>query len=286
MIASLLLAASLGQYPAYIRTRIDDNDPKSGCLYWKEGTTVTWQANSQGNPETGPSVFTAFEHAFATWEAQLEACATLRFTEGPQTDSRQVGYTGKGNDQNILLFRQKDCTGLVPSGDACVNDSSCGNKYDCWDHGAGALAITTTSFLPDSGKIVDADVELNTPNFTFTTVDSPPCVRPVFNQNCVASDVQNTVTHEIGHMLGLAHDPNPASTMYASADPGELKKRVLDTGTAQFPCDVYPPGSPSKQCGVRPVDQTLGSTPKGCTAAPGAVFLAVLLGLLARRRRG
>ncbi len=293
MIASLLLAASLGQYPAYVRTRIDDTDPKSGCLYWKEGTTITWQASAAGNPETGDSVFTAFERSFATWEAQLESCATVRFTEGPKTQTRAVGYVGKGQDQNILVFREQDCGAVVPANDACKNDDSCGNKYDCWQHGAGALAITTTSYLPDSGKILDADVEFNNPRFTFTTVDAPPCIAPVFNQGCVASDVQNTLTHEIGHMLGLAHDPDPASTMYASADPGELKKRTLDPGTAQFVCDVYPPGQPSKQCGVKPVatpdstgelDATLGNTPKGCGAAPGGLLLLGLLGWLRPRR--
>jgi len=286
MIASLLLAASLGQFPGYVRTRIDDTDPHSGCLYWKEDTTIVWKANSQGNPETGASVFTAFEAAFHTWETQLESCASLRFSEGPKTDSRFVGYKGDGTDENIIVFRQKDCTGLVPSGDSCSNDDSCGNKYDCWDHGAGALAITTTSYSPDSGKIFDADVEFNTPNFTFTTVDSPPCVRPDFNQTCVASDVQNTLTHEAGHMVGLAHDPNPDSTMYASADPGELKKRTLDQGTASFVCDVYPPGEPSKQCGIKPVDDLLGNTPKGCAAAPGAAWLLAVLLWLPRRRAG
>lgn len=286
MISALLLAASLGQFPGYVRTRIDDSDPQSGCLYWKENTTITWQANQQGNPETMPSgsEFTAFERSFATWQTVLESCASVRLTQGAMTATRYAGYKGDGKDQNVLLFRLQSCAAVVPQGDACSKDDSCGNKYDCWDHGAGALAITTTSYSPSSGKIFDADVEFNNPNFTFTTVDTPPCVRPNFNQQCVASDIQNTLTHEIGHMLGLAHDPNPISTMYASADPGELKKRMLDTGTAQFPCDVYPPGEPSRQCGVKPVDDLLGNTPKGCTQFGGALGWPLLVYLLRKRR--
>ncbi|HVE87584.1 MAG TPA: matrixin family metalloprotease, partial [Myxococcales bacterium] len=110
-------------------------------------------------------------------------------------------------------------------------------------------------------------------------------------QSCVAFDIQNTITHEVGHFLGLAHDQDPESTMYFSASPGELKKRSLDPGTAQFVCDAYPRGLPSQPCTVRPLNANdpmpLSS---GCSAVPGAVLAAaaaaaVALWLPSRRRR-
>ena len=45
--------------------------------------------------------------------------------------------------------------------------------------------------------------------------------------NCVSIDVQNTITHEAGHTLGLDHSADPSATMAASAPAGETSKRVL-----------------------------------------------------------
>src|SRR5262249_38090425 len=150
-------------------------------------------------------------------------------------------------NENILLFRFQSCS-FVDKSDSCWDpkNDDCGNKYDCWQHNAMAIAITTTTYDPLSGRILDADIEFNHPNFMCTTVDAPPCVNRMFAPTCVATDVQNTVTHEIGHMLGLAHTLFAGSTMNPTAPPGETSKRVLDDGTKNFPCAVYPKGHPSK----------------------------------------
>ena len=42
-------------------------------------------------------------------------------------------------------------------------------------------------------------------------------------------DVQNILTHELGHALGLDHSTNTEATMYGSAERGETKKRDLHT---------------------------------------------------------
>ena len=41
-------------------------------------------------------------------------------------------------------------------------------------------------------------------------------------------DFQTVVTHEIGHALGLGHNPDPASTMYHSLLPGLAKRTLTD----------------------------------------------------------
>ncbi len=106
----------------------------------------------------------------------------------------------------------------------------------------------------------------------------------MFNTNCVASDVQNTTTHELGHLLGLGHSSAAGSTMSFRANPGELSKRVLDADSARFVCDVYPAGKPSRTCKIVPVSSELGTAARGCTSAPGALIFA-LAALLMRRRR-
>jgi hypothetical protein len=291
LIATAILAVTLaGGADPYIRSRVDPAGPTDHCLYWAQNTTITWHAEQTGNPDTtGDTEFTAFEKSFATWNAQLTACASLVFAEGAKTASRTVGYdkTPGATQENILVFRFKTCgTDVpIPMSDACWNDDDCGNKYDCWQHNTSAIAITTTTYDPQSGRILDADIEYNSPSFVFTTVDTPICVNHVYNQGCVATDVQNTTTHEAGHMLGLAHTLYPGSTMNPTAPPGETSKRILDPGTLSFPCAAYPKGKPSEDCVIiaehEPV--ALGPPKTGCSSAEGLMLPALLL--LGRRRR-
>ena len=66
----------------------------------------------------------------------------------------------------------------------------------------------------------------------------------------MATDVQNTMTHELGHALGFDHAEVSGSTMEATAPIGETRKRILDSGTAQGFCDIYPRGQPANPCEV------------------------------------
>lgn len=283
--ASLLLTVVLSQYS---RSHVDLGDPSSQCVWWVEDSVITYRQGAAGNPETpGETEFAAVAAAFATWNTQLERCGSLRLVEGPRTQSRAVGYDAKSaSNENVVLFRLTDCDDVVPAGNACLAKGTCGDTFDCWEHANGALALTTTSYNPDTGRIYDSDIELNTRRFIFTTVDSPPCVSPNFNTSCVASDVQNTITHEAGHLLGLTHFNVAGGTMNAQANPGELIKRTLDDGSKQFICDVYPAGRPAKTCLLPAYDGELGKPkPGGCAAAPGLGWLAVGLYGLRRRRR-
>ncbi len=283
MTSALLLVALAANEP-FVRTTTDDS-AKSHCLYWKAETVIEWRHNSNGNPETpGETEHAAIAKAFATWQAQFDACGSLSFKEGPRTGTALEGFFRDGNDENVIMFRQETCGTRVPRNDSCLKDGSCGNKYDCWDYSSGALAITTTSFEPASGKILDADIEFNTPNFTFTTVDAPPCVGG-FNFSCVASDIQNTATHEIGHMIGLSHSGAASSTMFISAAPGETTKRSLDDGSKNFVCLNYPKGKASLDCRVFPASSTLGPAGAGCSSTEGFSMLALASLLVLRRRR-
>lgn len=295
LVASLALAAD-GGFPPYVRAPINDADPSQGCQLWQDAQ-INWAQATQGNtgdsPTPGEAEFTAVTAAFADWQAQAAACGNFTLQEQARTADRTVGFDQQNpsSNRNVVLFRSKLCTQVAPAGDACFNDGTCGNKYDCFQFASGNIAITTTTFSTRTGRIFDADIELNAGK-VLTAVDSPPCpATGPYLQSCVAFDIQNTVAHEIGHFMGLGHDPDPESTMYFSAGPGELKKRSLDPGTLQFVCDAYPRGLPSQPCNVRPVtaNDPLPAA-GGCAAVPGAALAVAALALWLvpsrRRRRG
>ena len=286
--ATLLSGLLLGQTPAlpYVRTQTSDG---KHCFRWpvNAGTRgqLTFVQSTQGAPGLGTGAFDAVSRSAQTWETQFQSCGNLDLGEGAHSSSRLVEYNTSGPNENLVLFRSRLCSSVVPPGDPCVNASSCGNVYDCWDHGDSVVALTTTTYGRDTGLLYDADVEINAASETPTVVDSPPCTQGNISTNCVASDVQNAMTHEFGHLLGLAHSPDPNSTMYASEPLGETSKRVLDPGSKQFVCDVYPKNQASLDCAS-------GSTTpsSGCSSAPGPgetlPGLALLLALAATRRRG
>jgi hypothetical protein len=282
MIAHVVTALILSQY---VRSRVDDKDPSSQCLWWIENTRIELRQNADGNPENAADTeFTAVQKAITTWQTQLNRCASLSLVEGARTTNRNVGYFDKQANENIAAFRLKKCSTSVPANDPCKDPDkdNCGNAYDCWQHQEAAIAITTTSYSPSTGRILDSDIEFNTPSFIFTTVDSPPCPSGAYSQACVVTDVQNTTTHELGHLLGLSHTGETGSTMNPRAVPGELSKRALDANTAKFVCDVYPKGAATKTCFITRVDPTLGKA-AGCQAAGSSLVLSLAL-LLARRR--
>lgn len=296
MRAALLAAAAAALFGAsvsYVRTRTQNGDH---CLRWPAGE-VTVVQSLPGDPPLGDAGFVAVTRSWQTWEAQMQVCGSLTLSEGVRSGSRSVGFTPGGQNQNLLLFRTVRCSDVVDAGDPCLASSSCGNAHDCWDHGASQLALTTSSYRTADGVLVDSDVEFNAADGYFTTVDGPPCDAGSESLGCVVDDVQNTATHELGHVLGLAHSPDPTSTMFATAPPGETSKRVLDPGSLQFVCDVYPRGQPSRDCApdAGPPGQPDGGTSAGSggcssagTGAGPAAAMVLLLGLavLAARRRG
>ena len=283
--AVLLSGLLLGQTVPYVRTKTDDG---SHCLRWPVSSggrgSVPFVQSSMGDPALGAGVFDAVSRSAQTWQAQLQACGDLDLVEGTRSASRFVGYNQSGQNENLVLFRTELCSTQVPQGDPCLAAGTCGNVHDCWDHGSTVVALTTSSYILSTGELVDADVEMNAASATPTLVDSPPCSPGSISTSCVANDVQNAATHELGHFLGLAHSPDPTSTMYASEPLGETSKRALDSGSKQFVCDVYPSGRPSQDCSSSGGGSSSSS---GCSSAgdPGALGPGILLLVVALTSR-
>lgn len=140
-----------------------------------------------------------------------------------------------------------------------------------WPFSSTALATTLVTVNARTNEILDADIALNAGAYEFGLVDVPRGDERTY-------DVQNTVMHELGHALGLAHNAeDPGVVMYPSSAPQETCKRQLAADDvagleALYAVDVFDH------------PELAG----GCTAAPGgmlASWLALLLVLWASARR-
>lgn len=149
----------------------------------------------------------AIEQSFNTWESP--ECTSLRFKRGEDTEESYGSFNPIDIDsnKNIIVWYYKD-----------------------WPYEPNGVALTTVTYDDKTGKIYDADIELNGVYYRFDIVESLPSTY---------TDIQNTLTHEIGHMIGLDHSFDPSSAMYPTARRGEIKKRELSQDDINGVCEIY-----------------------------------------------
>ncbi|HTM45657.1 MAG TPA: matrixin family metalloprotease [Polyangiaceae bacterium] len=164
-----------------------------------------------------------------------------------------------------------------------------------WPYDPAALAITTVTVNTQNGEILDADMEINSHDFSFTTSDV-----------VVNNDLRSVITHEAGHFLGLAHSPVLGSTMYSGYNSRDTSIRSLSDDDIAGICDIYPKAGnvscslsipPDTSClgGTECTMQTVRKTTTSCfmslsptPTADRTAWLGSLLGvglLIGRRRR-
>lgn len=145
---------------------------------------------------------------------------------------------------------------------------------------AQAFALTSVTFNPRNGLIANADIQVNTELYSYSASDMPQPSHV---------DLQNTLTHEVGHFIGLDHSDLRKATMYSTATVGETAKRTLHPDDINGLCATYPIRTDNPPQCLRasefPSEADIGLNQPSCSTAAGSArprtaTILILLGLL------
>lgn len=135
------------------------------------------------------------------------------------------------------------------------------------------LALTRVTIHDQTGRIVDADMSLNDEGFTFAVAPA---------EGSGAFDLGGIVTHELGHVLGLAHSPVDGATMTENVRDETLALATLEPDDIVGLCSLYEP----RPLPDAPTTGAIAAPPEPVTrlAFPSLVALLLVVGLALLRR--
>ena len=292
-------------------------------LHW-ESSCVYVTIDAAGTTAVpGDGEFPVIDAAIEIWNNATSSCSSMKVMSLGR-DTLEVGNDGVnliklrdttwgrpavGNDPARMHSPQAAGITVATYVDVCKDKDTGRCKASCMD--ASGRCSTTSAH---DGAILDADIEINGVNFDIAVNGQSSGPRGL----CIA-ELQNTLTHELGHLHGLEHpclasgDPdrvdnvgNPVpdcstvlanrtlpanmrileSTMYNFQECGETSKETLSDDDIQSMCVVYPASAPLA-CAAPGSGSGDGG---GCCSASGdsrpdgALLMAGAVALLVRRR--
>lgn len=230
--ATSLRGSSTGGRSASGGTNGDPSRDKSGGTKASANGTAASGSSGQGNagaitaPSLTPPAGVTTGAARPTWlEAEVTLTVDPSYLALPHAKQALEGallaWTTMADQlpKVTIRYADDDVTDLSPEQDLLdhrIFFAPSGDK-----RAKGALAITLVTADENKNSILDADILVNGGHL-FTDVAAAG------KGQGVTYDLQDVITHELGHWFGLDEDyQNVEATMYAYVYPGELKKRDL-----------------------------------------------------------
>ncbi|MEY3012775.1 MAG: hypothetical protein RIT45_1510 [Pseudomonadota bacterium] len=289
----LLGACVVVALPTSARAFTLATSPSGAHQRWSSAT-IAWDIDETGLTAQGvdkASTEAALQAAFSTWEAVQ--CGLCHDPNGVSCEPVACAEHALGLQFVFDGWKPPRAPGLGCAvqweGSACSGTPD-GNQvlfvYDQaqWPVASHVIALTLVAADNKSGLIGDADILVNTAHKTF-------CVAP----DCAIGryDLQNTVTHEVGHLLGLDHSLVSEATMFGGAPPQETSKRDLDPDDVAGVCTAYrmiwteagcPPATTEECCTAAPGTSSGTARTAGASAVALVAVAALAIGL--QRRLG
>lgn len=244
-------------------------DPPEHYLAWlRPCTAIALSVTSPSADLDEDDVRAVLGRSIATWEAvhcgETPLAVDIEILNESSTCDVTY-YRDDGANVNTLMF--------VPEWD---------RTYD-----PAAFAVTTVWHRRSTGEILDVDIEVNEERGPYGICPAGGC------SDRRTVDLENVLTHELGHYLGLAHTTDPDATMFASAVAGEVHKRDLAEDDELGICTVYPNGffegaacDPTPRGGLRLDCDDGCAVARPGSGAPAPAWLALVgVAILARARR-
>ena len=220
---------------AWVQTCVPGSTPgKQVCLAWAAADMpVGYQIQEAGSDDIpGTAAFDAVVRGFNHWPEAVPGCLCLNYLG---KTPHPPDYSGDGDGHNTV--------GWIES---------------TWPYSHEIIALTTNLFSEANGRITETDMELNGADYTWAVLDAAGCA-----SGSRSVDVENVVTHEAGHFVGLAHSPIQNSAMYFRAGPGECDKRILHADDLEGIHTLYDCSTPVAQCANADDDDVVTNDPSG-----------------------
>lgn len=252
-LATLTCVCSTAQAYCQMST-LQTQDTSAGCS--KEGFLLEWR-NLDLEFLLNANAFDRLDEA--TMRGEIEAslkaweevnCGpdethdmTLTLLPGTATEDGPLHDLSMENE-NIIMFRTAQ-------------------QWRARGYSSDAFALTEVWFNVNNGEILGADMELNDGRGPYGVCpDESGC-----STGSLTTDLRNVVTHEVGHVVGLAHSEDANATMFFSADPGDVDKRTLAADDIAGFCDIY--GLTMEEREAREQERmAAASSSGGCSAGP------------------